>query len=123
MQTETPITDLALRLGVSAAQLRSTALRLQRLALVKVTPAGVLLTGTGRQKLARLEAARSTVLRRITSAFEGIDPAHLAIIKDCLDALLECSELVVEEHLGHRPKADRRAIAKSSSTPGSEPQT
>src|SRR5687768_2009393 len=73
MQVETPITELAARLGVSTAQLRSTALRLQRLALVRVSSAGVSLTPTGRQKLARLEMARAAVLRRIARGLEAID--------------------------------------------------
>jgi Mn-dependent DtxR family transcriptional regulator len=109
MQSETPITELAARLGVSTAQLRSTALRLQRLALVKVSSAGVSLTATGRQKLARLEMARAAVLRRIARGLEGIENGRSKVVIEALGALLEQAERVVEEQLGAKP--DSRRVA------------
>src|SRR5262245_33690158 len=104
MQQETPITELAARLGVSTAQLRSTALRLQRLALVRVSSAGVSLTGTGRQKLARLEMARAAVLRRIARGFEALENDRSKVVIEALGALLEQAERVVEEQLGSKPE-------------------
>jgi Mn-dependent DtxR family transcriptional regulator len=107
MQTETPITELAARLGVSTAQLRSTALRLQRLALVKVSSAGVSLTATGRQKLARLEMARAAVLRKIARGFEALDTERSRVVIEALGALLDQAERVVEEQLGSKPDLRR----------------
>jgi Mn-dependent DtxR family transcriptional regulator len=107
MQQETPITELAARLGVSTAQLRSTALRLQRLALVKVSSAGVSLTATGRQKLARLEMARAAVLRRIARGIEGMESDRSKAVIQALGALLEQAERVVEDQLGAKPEARR----------------
>jgi hypothetical protein len=109
MQVETPITELAARLGVSTAQLRSTALRLQRLALVKVSSAGVALTATGRQKLARLEMARAAVLRRIARGLDSSDSDRSKLVIDALGVLIDQAERVVEEQLGQKPKTDRRA--------------
>lgn len=93
----TSIADLAARLGVSTAQLRSTALRLQRMSLVRVNEAGVALTAPGRQKLARLEQARATVLRRIAGGIEtplSEDEAQqvmrfLRLLHDRAEAVLE----------------------------------
>jgi hypothetical protein len=110
MQVETPITELASRLGVSTAQLRSTALRLQRLALVRVSSAGVSLTATGRQKLARLEMARAAVLRRIARGIESLDSDRSKTVMDALGTLLEHAESIVEEQLGARPRAERRPV-------------
>lgn len=100
MQAETAITELASRLGVSAAQLRSTALRLQRLSLVKVSPGGVSLTAAGRQKLARLEMARAAVLRRVAGNLEDLPPEHAQLVIQFLSGLLERTEDVVEQHVG-----------------------
>lgn len=100
MAAETPISELAARLGVSAAQLRSTALRLQRLSLVKVSAGGVSLTGSGRQKLARLEMARAAVLRRIAGDLETLPPDHARLVLDFLSRMLDRTERVVEEHVG-----------------------
>lgn len=120
MQQETPITELAARLGVSTAQLRSTALRLQRLALVKVSSAGVSLTATGRQKLARLEMARAAVLRKIARGFEGFDAERSKMMIQALGALLEQAERVVEDQLGAKPEAKRTPPPRTkSSTSGS----
>lgn len=122
-QLETPITELAARLGVSTAQLRSTALRLQRLALVKVSSAGVSLTATGRQKLARLEMARASVLRRIARGLEVIDPDRSKLVIEALGAVLDHAERAIEEQLGQRPTIERRLpLARTkSSVPGSMP--
>lgn len=93
---ETPWEDLIARLGVSLAPLRSTALRLQRMSLVRVSDVGVGLTAQGRQKVGRLEAARAAALRRLASGIarpltedEG---RHLRI---CLGLLLEGAEAVL----------------------------
>ncbi|MCA9552381.1 MAG: hypothetical protein KC933_20265 [Myxococcales bacterium] len=102
MQFETSISELASRLGVSPAQLRSTALRLQRLALVKVSPEGVSLTGTGRQKLARLEMARAAVVRRVAGDIENLPVDDARLVLRFLTRLLERSEDVVDHHLGVR---------------------
>jgi hypothetical protein len=107
LQTELPISELAIRLGVSAAQLRSTALRLQRLQLVKVTPSGLSLTAGGRQKLARLEAARGAVLQRIARGIESLDSEDLEMVTTALRELLDNAERVVDEHLGHRRGSKR----------------
>lgn len=103
MQAETPITELAARLGVSTAQLRSTALRLQRLSLVKVSSEGVSLTGTGRQKLARLEMARAAVLRRVSSKLARMPAEHSKILLDFLSEVIDSADEVVEGQLGRRP--------------------
>jgi Mn-dependent DtxR family transcriptional regulator len=100
MQSETPIHKLASRLGVSSAQLRSTALRLQRLSLVKVSSEGVSLTGSGRQKLARLEMARAAVLRRIASTLDGVSPEEAQLVTRLLAGLVDHAEDVIEEQLG-----------------------
>ena len=100
MAAETPITELASRLGVSAAQLRSTALRLQRLSLVKVSPDGVSLTGAGRQKLARLEMARAAVLRRVAGDLESLPAEHAKLVLSFLSRLIDRTERVVEDHVG-----------------------
>lgn len=115
-QVETPITDLAGRLGVSTAQLRSTALRLQRLGLVKVSPAGVSLTPTGRQKLARLEMARASVLRRIASGMAAVDADRSEHVLEALRVLIDQAERVVEEQLGAKPREDRRPAPRSRSS-------
>lgn len=107
MSAETPITELAARLGVSTAQLRSTALRLQRLSLVKVSSEGVSLTGAGRQKLARLETARTTVIRRIAGDLENMPPEHARLLIQALGTLIDRSEGVVEQHLGTRADKNR----------------
>jgi hypothetical protein len=116
MQNETPITELAARLGVSTAQLRSTALRLQRLALVKVSSAGVALTATGRQKLARLEMARAAVLRRIARGLETIQNDRSRMVIEALGVLIEQAERVVEEQLGQKPRIDRRPPPRTKSS-------
>lgn len=103
MQAETPITELAARLGVSTAQLRSTALRLQRLSLVRVSSEGVSLTGTGRQKLARLEMARAAVLRRIATGMDGLDIENAKLLIDFLGSVIDRADTVVDGQLGHRP--------------------
>lgn len=108
IQAETPITELAARLGVSTAQLRSTALRLQRLALVRVSSAGVALTAGGRQKLARLEMARAAVLRRIARGLDMLDTDRSKVVLGALGVLIDQAERVVEEQLGQRPKVERR---------------
>jgi hypothetical protein len=102
MQAETPITELAARLGVSTAQLRSTALRLQRLSLVRVSSEGVSLTATGRQKLARLEMARAAVLRRIATGMDGLDVENAKLLIDFLGSIIDRADTVVEGQLGHR---------------------
>jgi hypothetical protein len=116
MQQETPITELAARLGVSTAQLRSTALRLQRLALVKVSSAGVSLTATGRQKLARLEMARAAVLRKIARGFEAFDGEKSKMMIQALSALLEQAERVVEDQLGTKPDSKRTPPPRTKSS-------
>ncbi len=103
MQAETPITELAARLGVSTAQLRSTALRLQRLSLVKVSSEGVSLTATGRQKLARLEMARAAVLRRVSSRLSRMPAEHAKVLLEFLAEVTDCADDVVEGQLGRRP--------------------
>jgi hypothetical protein len=103
MQAETPITELAARLGVSTAQLRSTALRLQRLSLVRVSSEGVSLTATGRQKLARLEMARAAVLRRISVGLETLPADNAKLLIDFLATVIDRADTVVEGQLGHRP--------------------
>jgi len=105
MQAETSITELAGRLGVSPAQLRSTALRLQRLGVVKVSPEGVSLTGVGRQKLARLEMARAAVLRRLAVDLHELPPEHARLVLGFLSDLLERTEDVVEAHIGGAPRS------------------
>jgi hypothetical protein len=102
MQAETPITELAARLGVSTAQLRSTALRLQRLSLVRVSSEGVSLTATGRQKLARLEMARAAVLRRIATGVAGLDSDNAKLLIEFLGSVIDRADVVVEGQLGHR---------------------
>jgi Mn-dependent DtxR family transcriptional regulator len=99
--SETSIASLAARLGVSTAQLRSTALRLQRMSLVTVTSDGVSLTHQGRQKLARLEMARASVLRRIAEGLDApLTEAEAKQVITFLHALLERTEAVVERQLG-----------------------
>lgn len=100
MQEQTSIVELAGRLGVSPAQLRSTALRLQRLALVKVSPEGVALTATGRSKLARLEMARAAVLRRLAGDLDQLPPAEARLVLRFLSQLLDRTEEITEGHLG-----------------------
>lgn len=97
--TETSIVDLASRMGASPAQLRSTALRLQRMSLVRVNADSVALTGSGRQKLARLEMARSAVLRRIAEGIEVpmSENEALQVIR-FLRILLDRTEAVAEDH-------------------------
>ncbi len=102
MQAETPITELAARLGVSTAQLRSTALRLQRLSLVRVSSEGVSLTASGRQKLARLEMARAAVLRRIATGLETLDADDAKLVIGFLGTVIDRADVVVEGQLGHR---------------------
>lgn len=123
MQAETPITELASRLGVSTAQLRSTALRLQRLGLVKVSTAGVALTPTGRQKLARLEMARASVLRRLARGLESLEPGKAKTVIEALQTLIDRGENLVDEQLGQR--RDRRPTPpprpKSNRTPPLSP--
>ena len=102
MQAETPITELAARLGVSTAQLRSTALRLQRLSLVRVSSEGVSLTATGRQKLARLEMARAAVLRRISAGMADMPSDDAKLLIDFLATVIDRADTVVEGQLGHR---------------------
>lgn len=102
MQAETPITELAARLGVSTAQLRSTALRLQRLSLVKVSSEGVSLTATGRQKLARLEMARAAVLRRIATGLQDLPAEHADLVIRFLSTVMDRADDVIEGQLGHR---------------------
>ena len=109
MQAETPIHKLAARLGVSSAQLRSTALRLQRLSLVKVSSEGVALTALGRQKLARLEMARAAVLRRIATNLEGVSAADAQLIQKVLAALVDHTEEVIDGQLGEAPLGRNRA--------------
>lgn len=69
---ETPLRELAPRLGVSVGQVRTTALRLQRMGMVKVTADSVVMTSSGRSKMARLDAARSAVLRRLAARLEPL---------------------------------------------------
>lgn len=98
---ETSISELAARLGVSTAQLRSTALRLQRMSLVRVSTEGVGLTPQGRQKLARLEAARASVLRRIASGMEApLSEDEAQQVIRFLHVLLARAEEVLETQLG-----------------------
>ncbi|MCK6547348.1 hypothetical protein L6R52_15980 [Myxococcota bacterium] len=123
MQVETPITELAGRLGVSTAQLRSTALRLQRLSLVKVSSAGVALTPSGRQKLARLEMARAAVLRRIARGLESLDAERSKLVLESLEVLIEHAELVVDEQVHDKPKVERAAPPRPrSSSPRATPR-
>lgn len=100
MQVETPIAKLAARMGVSTAQLRSTALRLQRLSLLKVSSEGVSLTASGRQKLARLEMARATVLRRVVTGLDQLSADQAKLVLGFLDRLIDRAELVVDHQLG-----------------------
>lgn len=98
---ETSISDLAARLGVSTAQLRSTALRLQRMSLVRVNEDGVGLTVQGRQKLARLEQARATVLRRIADGIESpLSESEAQQVMRFLRLLADRAEAVLETQLG-----------------------
>ena len=95
--SETDIGVLAARLGVSSAQLRSTGLRLQRMGLVRVTHRGLFLTHQGRQKLARLEDARATVLRRIAEGIEEpLSEGEARQVIRFLRVLLDRAESVVE---------------------------
>lgn len=97
---ETSISSLASRLGVSTAQLRSTALRLQRMSLVKVNSDGVSLTHQGRQKLAKLEMARAKVLRRIAEGLDApLSESEAIQVISFLNVLLERAEAVVETQL------------------------
>ncbi len=100
MQKETPIAQLAVRLGVSSPQLRSMALRLQRLALVKVTVDGVALTPAGRLKLARIEEARSVVLRRVgAELLPSLSASEAEHVISFLQYLATRAEVVAEEQL------------------------
>lgn len=102
MQAETSITELAARLGVSTAQLRSTALRLQRLSLVRVSSEGVALTPIGRQKLARLEMARAAVLRRIAVGLDDLSAENMKLLLTFLGSVIDRADTVVEGQVGHR---------------------
>lgn len=102
MAAETPITELAARLGVSTAQLRSTALRLQRLSLVKVSSEGVSLTATGRQKLARLEMARAQVLQRVAGSLDSLPRDHADLVIKFLTSVIDQADSVVDGQLGRR---------------------
>lgn len=99
MMAQTPLLDLAARLGVSSAQIRSAVLRLQRMGLARVTGDGVSLTATGRQKLARLEVARAAVLRRIASRLEPLAGSESRQLIAMLTDLIGRTEKLVEEHL------------------------
>ena len=103
MQAETSLAALATRLGVSSPQLRSTALRMQRLGLVRVSPEGVALTPAGRQRLARLERARAVVLRRIAPNLDQLPAASARHFIELLGAVLEQAERVGEENLRAAP--------------------
>lgn len=98
--TETSMVELAGRLGVSAAQLRSTSGRLQRMGLVKVSDAGVALTASGRQKLAKLEMARAAVLRRIAAQLSPLPSRQSRQLITLLEQVIGQTEQVVDKHLG-----------------------
>ncbi len=109
-ESESSMADLAGRLGVSSAQLRSTALRLQRLALVRVTADGVSLTAQGRQKLARLEMARAAVLRRVADGIASpLSEAEARQVIRMLHVLLERAEEVVDRQRNGAGKEARGA--------------
>ncbi|MEQ9499811.1 MAG: hypothetical protein RIT81_23230 [Deltaproteobacteria bacterium] len=88
---QTPLRELAPRLGVSVGQVRSTALRLQRMGMVKVTSDGVAMTSAGRSKMARLDAARSAVLRRLAERLEPLSSGDsdqlLALLVDLVGGI------------------------------------
>ena len=98
--TVTPIASIAARMGASVAQLRATTHRLQRMGLVTVAGDGLSLTPQGRQKLARLEAARSAVLRRLAGSMDTLTPEHARLLLSLLGKLIDRSEAVVREQLG-----------------------
>ena len=100
MSTEMSIADLSTRLGASTAQLRSTALRLQRMSLVKVSPEGVSLTPLGRQRLAYLEMARAAVLRRIAEGLDTLSDDESKRVIELLRTLIDRVDAVVDEQLG-----------------------
>jgi hypothetical protein len=95
----TPIADLAARLGVSSAALRTAALELQRLGLARVQAEGVGLTATGRQRLARLDAARAAVLRRVAPRLDGLSETDGAQVIAFLHQLVARAEGAVEDNL------------------------
>ncbi len=88
---ETPLKELAPRLGVSAGQVRSTALRLQRMGMVKVSAETIAMTSAGRSKMARLDAARSAVLRRLAARLEPLSSGEseqlLALLVDLVGGI------------------------------------
>jgi hypothetical protein len=98
MQAETPLGALALRLGVPSAQLRATALKLQRLGLVRVTEEGIAVTAQGRHRLARLEEAQATVLRRVAQHLGGMSNDDGRRLLEQLRAVIEAAEAMVDEH-------------------------
>jgi hypothetical protein len=90
---------------------------------VKVSSAGVALTATGRQKLARLEMARAAVLRRIARGLEMIESDRSKLVIEALGVLIDQAERVVEEQLGQKPRLERRPSSppRARSMSGSGP--
>lgn len=99
-QGPTRLAELAPRLGVSAAQLRSTANKLQRLGLVEHKTEGVSLTATGRQKLARLQEARTKVLQRVAGDLSTMPKEDAEAFVRILSMVLDRTDDVVATHLG-----------------------
>lgn len=95
-----PIAQLGTRLGVSSAQVRSTVLRLQRLGLLDVQGAGVALTGQGRQKLARLEMARTSVIQRLASGLANLSSDEAERLLGSLKQVIEQADGMAELQFG-----------------------
>lgn len=98
--TETPFPQLVQRLGCGTSQVKSAVARLQRMNLVDITETGVSLTPHGRQKLARLETARASVLRRLADRLEvELDPAEAVRVLSLLSSLVERTDELSETGL------------------------
>lgn len=96
--SETGYTELAARIGGTPAQIRSTAQRLQRMGLVQLSEHGVGLSPQGRQKVARLEAARAAVLRRIAGGMDvPLSEPEANSVLALLRQLLERTEFILEQ--------------------------
>lgn len=106
MATETALATLSPRLGVSVAQVRSAALRLQRMGLVRVGEEGVSLTVSGRQKLARLQAARAAVLRRLAGRLSTMSSDESNKVMGLLEELVGRADTLIEDQLGDTRDAE-----------------
>lgn len=75
--------------------------------LVKVPGDSLALTAQGRQKPARLEMARSAVLRpvlrRLAGGMEALPSGHARLLRSLFGKVIDRSEALVRPHLGPSP--------------------